>query len=58
MGIGAGTWMGLMLGNVPDLVILILALDKLGAVSVPLDPATAARDKEMILNSEIGRAHV
>ena len=30
MGIGPGAWVGLMLGNVPDFVILALALSKLG----------------------------
>ncbi len=58
MGIGRGMWMGLLLGNVPDLVVLILALDKLQAVSVPLDPATAARDMEMILDGAPMRATV
>lgn len=58
MGIGPGTWVGLMLGNVPDFVILTLALDKLGAVTVPLDPATAARDLEMIFEGAPLRATV
>ena len=40
MGIGAGSWVGLMLGNVPDFVILALALAKIEAVVVPLDPTT------------------
>src|SRR6185295_5558780 len=38
MGIGAGHWVGLMLGNVPDFAILALALSKIGATVVPLDP--------------------
>lgn len=58
MGIGPGTWVGLMLGNVPDIVILTLALDRLGAVTVPLDPATAAKDMEMILGGAPLRATV
>ncbi len=39
-GIGPGAWVGLMLGNVPDFVILALALSKVDAVVVPLDPTT------------------
>ena len=35
MGIGPGAWVGLMLGNVPDFVILALALSKIEAVVVP-----------------------
>ena len=33
MGIKEGAWVGLMLGNVPDFVILALALSKLDAAS-------------------------
>jgi long-chain acyl-CoA synthetase len=51
MGIGAGAWVGLMLGNVPDFVILSLALSKVGAVIVPLDPTTGTRELEMILDA-------
>ncbi|HEX2660802.1 MAG TPA: class I adenylate-forming enzyme family protein [Polyangia bacterium] len=51
MGIGAGAWVGLMLGNVPDFVILCLALSKVDAVAVPLDPTTGARELEMILEA-------
>ncbi len=49
MGIGKGQWVGLMLGNVPDFAILTLALSKLGATVVPLDPTTGARDLSLIL---------
>ena len=34
------SWVGLMLGNVPDFVILALALSKIDAIVVPLDPTT------------------
>ncbi|HEX2570988.1 MAG TPA: class I adenylate-forming enzyme family protein [Polyangia bacterium] len=44
MGIGKGQWIGLMLGNVPDFSILALALSKLGATVVPLDPTMGARE--------------
>jgi long-chain acyl-CoA synthetase len=51
MGIREGAWVGLMLGNVPDFVILTLALSKVGAVVVPLDPTTGSRELEMILDA-------
>lgn len=51
MGIGPGAWVGLMLGNVPDFVILCLALAKIDAVAVPLDPTTGSRELEMILEA-------
>ncbi|MDZ4696234.1 MAG: class I adenylate-forming enzyme family protein [Deltaproteobacteria bacterium] len=38
MGIGPGDWVGMQLGNVPDLVILTLALEKLGAIAAFIDP--------------------
>ena len=56
MGIAPGAWVGLMLGNVPDFVILSLALSKIGAVVVPLDPTTGARELEMILEAAPLRA--
>jgi len=56
MGIAPGSWVGLMLGNVPDFVILALALSKVGAVVVPLDPTTGARELEMILEAAPLRA--
>src|SRR5947209_3155047 len=49
MGISKGHWVGLMLGNVPDFAILTLALSKVGATVVPLDPTTGARDLSLIL---------
>jgi long-chain acyl-CoA synthetase len=56
LGIGPGTWVGVMLGNVPDFVILALALSKLEAVLVPLDPTTSSRDLDMILEAAPLRA--
>ncbi|HVX95048.1 MAG TPA: class I adenylate-forming enzyme family protein [Polyangia bacterium] len=56
MGIGAGAWVGLMLGNVPDFVILALALSKLDAVVVPLDPTMGNRELEMVLEAAPLRA--
>src|SRR5438105_7425080 len=49
MGIEKGDWVGLMLGNVPDFAILALALSKLGATVVPLDPTTGLRDLSLIM---------
>src|SRR5689334_12593552 len=56
LGIGPGAWVGVMLGNVPDFVILSLALSKLGAVLVPLDPTISSRDLDMILEAAPLRA--
>src|SRR5215470_17755000 len=56
MGIGPGAWVGLMLGNVPDLVILALALSKIDAVVVPLDPTLGNRELEMMLEAAPLRA--
>ena len=56
MGIGPGHWAGLMLGNVPDFAILALALSKVGATVVPLDPTTSARDLALILDAAPFRA--
>jgi acyl-CoA synthetase (AMP-forming)/AMP-acid ligase II len=50
-GIGTGTWLGAMLGNVPEFVILAAAASKLGAIFVPLDPVTASRELDMILEA-------
>jgi acyl-CoA synthetase (AMP-forming)/AMP-acid ligase II len=50
-GIAAGDWVGLMVGNVPESVILTLALSKLDAVPVPLDPTTGGRDLDMIMDA-------
>jgi long-chain acyl-CoA synthetase len=49
MGITRGHWVGLMLGNVPDFAILTLALSKIGATVVPLDPTTGTRDLTLVL---------
>lgn len=49
MGLGKGQWIGLMLGNVPDFAILTLALSRLGATVVPLDPTLGARDLGLLL---------
>jgi acyl-CoA synthetase (AMP-forming)/AMP-acid ligase II len=56
MGIGPGSWVGLMLGNVPDFVILTLAVSKIDAVVVPLDPTTGNRELEMVLEAAPLRA--
>jgi long-chain acyl-CoA synthetase len=56
LGIGSGAWVGLMLGNVPDFIILALALSKLDAVIVPLDPTTGNRELEMVLEAAPLRA--
>ncbi|MES1158194.1 MAG: AMP-binding protein, partial [Haliangium ochraceum] len=56
MGIGPGSWVGLMLGNVPDFVILALALSKIEAVVVPLDPTMGNRELEMVLEAAPLRA--
>ena len=56
MGLGQGTWVGLMLGNVPDFVILALALSKLKATIVPLDPTTGSRELELITTAAPLRA--
>jgi long-chain acyl-CoA synthetase len=56
LGVTAGAWVGLMLGNVPDFVILALAASKIDAVVVPLDPTTGARELEMVLEAAPLRA--
>lgn len=58
MGIRKGEWVGLMLGNVPDFVILALALSKVGAAVVPIDPTTASREFELVLETVPLRALV
>jgi acyl-CoA synthetase (AMP-forming)/AMP-acid ligase II len=55
-GVGPGSWVGLMLGNVPDFVILALSLSKLEAVGVPLDPTIGSKDLEMVLDAAPLRA--
>jgi len=39
LGVGAGELVALSLGNVAELVVMLLACSKLGAVAVPVDPA-------------------
>src|SRR5438270_5552126 len=56
MGIGPGAWVGLMPGNVPDFVILALALSKVEGVVVPLDPTMGNRELEMVLEAAPLRA--
>ncbi len=51
MGIKPGEWVGLMLGNVPDFVILALGLSKVGATIVPIDPTTSSREFEQVLET-------
>ncbi len=51
LGIKPKDWVGLMLGNVPDFVILALALAKIDAVVVPIDPTTGARELELMLTA-------
>src|SRR5438093_13648153 len=51
MGIGPDAWVGLMLGKVPDSVILALALSKIDAVVVPLDPTMSKPEFEMVLQA-------
>src|ERR1700690_3241869 len=58
MGIKEGALVGLMLGNVPDFVILALALSKLDAAIVPIDPTTGGRELELILAAAPLRALV
>src|SRR6187551_1436822 len=58
MGVKEGAWVGLMLGNVPDFVILALALSKLDAAIVPIDPTTGGRELELILAAAPLRALV
>jgi acyl-coenzyme A synthetase/AMP-(fatty) acid ligase len=57
-GIGAGDWVGLMLGSVPEFVVLALALSKLEAVVVPLDPTLSGRDLNMVFAATHLRALV
>lgn len=55
-GIEAGDWVGLMLGSVPEFVVLALALSKIGAVVVPLDPTMGGRDLDMVFSAARLRA--
>jgi long-chain acyl-CoA synthetase len=58
MGLKKGAWVGLMLGNVPDFVILALGLSKLGVTVVPIDPTTGARELELMMAAAPLRALV
>ena len=58
MGVLAGDWVGLMLGNDNEFVVLTLALSKLDAVAVPIDPTTGGRDLDMTLEAVPLRAIV
>ena len=50
LGIEDGHFVGLMLGNVPDFLVLTLALSKLNATLVPIDPTTGVRELQMFLS--------
>jgi long-chain acyl-CoA synthetase len=56
MGVVQGSWVGVMLGNVPELAILALAVSKVGAVLVPIDPTTSARELDMMIEAAPLRA--
>ena len=58
MGIKARDWVGLMLGNDPEFAVLALAISKLDAVVVPIDPTTGGRDLDMTLGAAPLRAIV
>lgn len=58
MNLTEGAWVGLMLGNVPDFVILALALSKLGVTVVPIDPTTGTRELELLMAAAPLRALV
>ena len=58
MGIQAHDWVGLMLGNDPEFVVLALALSKLDAVVVVIDPTTGGRDLDMTIDAAPLRALV
>jgi len=51
MGVHKGDWVGLMLGNVPDFVILALGLSRLGVTVVPIDPTTSSREFDMVMDT-------
>lgn len=58
MSVQAGSWAGLMLGNVPDFVILALALSKLDVTVVPIDPTTGTRELDLLMAAAPLRALV
>ncbi|MEX1363233.1 MAG: AMP-binding protein [Nannocystaceae bacterium] len=43
LGVGAGSLVALSLGNVAELVVMLLSCSKLGAIAVPIDPALGER---------------
>jgi len=43
LGVGAGDLVALSLGNVAELVVMLLSCSKLGAIAVPVDPAHGER---------------
>src|SRR5262249_42227054 len=49
MGVKEGDWVGLMLGNVPDFVILALGLSRLAVTVVPIDPTTSSREFDLVM---------
>jgi long-chain acyl-CoA synthetase len=51
MGVRKGDWVGLMLGNVPDFVILALGLSRLGVTVVPIDPTTSSREFDLVMDT-------
>src|SRR6266568_5216562 len=51
MGVKKGDWVGLMLGNVPDFVILALGLSQLGITVVPIDPTTSSREFDLVMET-------
>jgi len=50
MGVEAGDFVGLMLGNVPDVIILSIALNKMGGIPIPLDPTISTRELEQLMD--------
>jgi acyl-CoA synthetase (AMP-forming)/AMP-acid ligase II len=48
LGVGVGSRVGVMLGNVPEFPQTWLALARLGAVSVPMNPRYTSREVEFI----------
>lgn len=57
-GLGALDWVGLMLGNTPDFVVLTLALSKIGATVVSIDPKTEPSAVDPMLQALIAYPEV
>ncbi len=51
IGIQKGHFVGLMLGNVPEFIIFTLALSKLQANTLPIDPTTGVRELQQFLET-------